>query len=217
MNYFLTGTDTGVGKTYAACALVRQWRMEGVDCVGLKPICCGDRRDAHALHAASEGALPIETINPVWYATPAAPYMAAMLESRPVDVGLLRAAFDQVRQAHASVVVEGVGGWAVPIARDYFLGDLAADFGLPIVVVVANRLGAINHTLLTVRAIFERGLTCAGVLLNEINAPGADPALIQGGNRVMLESLLEVPILGELAFADRLIRWHREPRHTAAA
>ncbi len=217
MNYFLTGTDTGVGKTYVACALVRQARLDGLDCVGLKPIVCGERHDAQALRAAADGVLPIEVVNPIWFATPAAPYLAAMLESRPVDLPSIRATVAKVRSEHASVIIEGVGGWAVPIARDYFVSDLAADCGLPVVVVVANRLGALNHTLLTIQAITHRGLPCAGVILNEPAATGTQSPLITGSNPILLESLLPVPILGELAFGERLIRWRHESPLTFAA
>ena len=80
---------------------------------------------------------------------------------------LIHETFARLRSAHESVIVEGVGGWLVPITRDYFVSDLAADFGLPVVVVVANRLGALNHTFLTVESILARGLECAGIILNE--------------------------------------------------
>jgi dethiobiotin synthetase len=211
MKLFLTGTDTDVGKTYTACALVRQFRQEGLDSVGLKPICCGDRGDAIALHGAGEKTLPLEQVNPVWLATPASPYAASLLESRPIDLDLVRDACRQAMRDHHSVIIEGAGGWLVPITRDYFISDLAADLALPIAVVVANRLGALNHALLTVRAILAQGLTCAGVFLNEPHAPSPMNTLITSGNRLILENLLEVPILGELPFGARAVRWWNQP------
>jgi dethiobiotin synthetase len=211
MNFFLTGTDTGVGKTYVACTLVREWRQEGRDAVGLKPICCGDRGDAVALQAAGGNRLALETVNPVWLATPAAPYAASLLESRPVNFELIRSACRAAQAGHDHVLVEGVGGWFVPITREYFMSDLAAELGWPVIVVVANRLGALNHTLLTVRAIQAQGLTCAGVIINESIPASLNNALITSGNRLILETILDVPVLGELAHGARAIRWWGQP------
>lgn len=211
MNFFLTGTDTGVGKTYVGCALVRGWREEGRDAVGLKPICCGDRGDAYALQAAGGNLLALEIVNPVWLATPASPYAASLLESRPVDLLAIRAACRAAQAGHDHVLVEGVGGWFVPITRAYFMSDFAAELGWPVIVVVANRLGALNHTLLTVRAIQAQGLTCAGVIINEMVPPGLSNTLITSGNRLILETILDVPVLGELAYGARAIHWWRQP------
>jgi dethiobiotin synthetase len=95
------------------------------------------------------------------------------------------------------VIVEGAGGWLVPITRDYAIADLAADLALPVIIVAANRLGAINHTRLTVAAVLASGLRCAGVILNHVQSPAEDdPAIIT--NRSILEDLLPVPILAEI-------------------
>ncbi len=202
---FLTGTDTGVGKTHVAQLLVRRFRREGLDCVGMKPICCGGREDAELLHAASEAAIPLNDVNPVWLRPPAAPYTAAIIENRPIDLALIRETFTRLRAAHPSLIVEGVGGWRVPIARDYFVGDLAAECGLPVVVVVANRLGAINHTLLTVESIRAHGLVCAGIILNHTTPPGEIPDIAETTNRSVLEDLLDVPILLEIAHGQMAV------------
>ncbi len=199
MSIFITGTDTAVGKTRVACALVRGLRAAGVDAAGFKPVCCGDRGDAEALRAAAGGVVEINEVNPVWLRPPLAPYAAAMVEGRTVDVSLMREAFARLRNAHEMVIVEGAGGWLVPLSRDFSMADLAAEFALPVLVVAANRLGAINHTLLTVAAVREGGLQCAGVILNHARepAPGDVAALT---NRALLEELLPVPVLGEVAF-----------------
>ena len=202
MNLFLTGTDTNVGKTYVAALLVRTLRAAGKDCVGLKPICAGGREDAEALHAAAEGVIALNDINPVWLRPPAAPYTAAMIENRTVDLDLIRDSFSRARAAHESVIVEGAGGWLVPIAHDYFMSDLAAEFGLPVAVVVANRLGAINHALLTVRAIQQAGLSCAGIILNRVSA---EDDIATTTNRGMLEELAGVPILFEIDYGQSAI------------
>ncbi len=199
MNYFLTGTDTGVGKTYVAALLIRALRRAGWDTVGLKPICCGERSDAEALHAAADGELRMEDVNPVWFRFPGAPYTASMVENRLPDLDQIRERFARVRAARRSIIAEGVGGWLAPICRDYSVADLAAELGMPVVVVAANRLGALNHTLLTVQAIQARGLTCSGVILNNIAAE-SDGAT--STNRSVLEHLLEVPILYEVGFGQ---------------
>ena len=205
MNLFLTGTDTNVGKTYTAALLIRALRSAGHDCVGMKPICCGERADAEELHAACAGAITLNDVNPVWLRPPAAPYTAAMIENRQIDLALIRETFARLRGAHGSLIVEGVGGWLVPITRDYFVSDLAAEFALPVAVVVANRLGALNHTLLTVQAIRARGLKCAGLILNHTQPAEETPDIATTTNRAMLEDLLDVPILFEIAHGQRLI------------
>lgn len=195
MNYFVTGTDTGVGKTFVAALLIRSLRAAGFDTVGLKPICCGDRGDAEALHAAGDFSIPLHDVNCTWLRTPAAPYTASIIEDRLIDLDAIRETFARVRGTHRSVVVEGVGGWLVPIQRDFFVSDLAQEMALPVVVVASNRLGAINHTLLTVRQIRAQGLACAGVILNNHLD---DSEIATATNRSVLETLLEVPVLCEI-------------------
>lgn len=202
MNLFLTGTDTGVGKTYCASLLIRSLRKAGFDTAAMKPVCCGDRTDSELLREAAGGKQQLNEVNPVWLHTPAAPYIAAKIEKRDIDLDLIRGTFTRLRKSRRSIIVEGVGGWLVPITRDYFVADLAADLGLPVAVVVRNRLGALNHTLLTVRAIQSRGLECAGIIWNNVDAP--DPADIAATtNKSVLEDLLDVPILFDIAPGQR--------------
>jgi dethiobiotin synthetase len=203
MNYFVTGTDTGVGKTYVSALLVRALRKAGFDTVGLKPICCGDRADAETLHSAAGGALSLDDVNPVWFRVPAAPYAAAMIENRLPDLDQIRQRFARIRESRRSIIVEGVGGWLVPILQHYSVADLAAELGLPILVVAANRLGAINHTLLTVQAIQARGLRCAGIILNHLTSE-TDPAT--STNRSILEHLLQIPVLHEVEWGQTELR-----------
>lgn len=207
MNLFLTGTDTNVGKSYVASLLVRALRAKGRDCVGLKPICCGDREDATLLHAAADGAIELNDINPVWLRTPAAPYTASLIENRAIDLALIREAFERARAKHENVIVEGAGGWLVPIARDYSIADLAAEMGLPVAIVVANRLGALNHALLTVAAVRARGLECAGLILNH---PSEEEDIATTTNRGVLEEFAGVPILFDIAYGQRGIKLTRD-------
>lgn len=207
MNAFITGTDTGVGKTYTTARLIRRLRAQGLDTVGFKPICCGSRDDAETLRAAADNAIEINEVNPVWLRTPAAPYTAAMIENRPIDLALIRETFLGLRARHGSVLVEGVGGWLVPIARDYTVADLAAEFALPVVVVVKNRLGALNHAALTVHHLRAQGLTCAGLILNDGPLAAEDAGEPQGiatsTNQAILEDMLGLPILFTLTRDQR--------------
>lgn len=205
---FVTATDTGAGKTYVAAQIIRQLRADGVNAVGYKPICCGSREDAEILQAASgPGAPGLNAINPVWLQPPAAPYVAAMIENRMLDLALVREEFATLKANFEAVVVEGVGGWLAPLERRFSVGDLAAEFGLPVAVVVKNRLGALNHAALTVQAIRGAGLTCAGLILNRGGEEQAtlDPQDIAlATNRAILEDLLELPILADLAIGARI-------------
>ncbi|MGC3991390.1 MAG: dethiobiotin synthase [Chthoniobacteraceae bacterium] len=199
---FITGTDTGVGKTHVSARLLRAWRKNGRDAVAMKPICCGDRGDAEELHVACDGAVPVDDINPIWLRPPTAPYTASIIEERPIDLDRIHRDFARLREEFPVVLVEGVGGWLVPIRRDYLVSDLAAEFGLPVIVVAANQLGMLNHTMLTVQSIRARGLTCAGIILNHPAATEeGDPAVIT--NRSILEDTLDVPILAEYAWEAR--------------
>ena len=195
MSFFLTGTDTGVGKTHTAITLLRLARAAGLRCVGMKPICCGDRRDAELLLAESSEGLTIDELNPLWLKTPASPYAASLIEGVEIDVHKLAAQFRALEARFDSVIVEGVGGWLVPIRRDYFVSDLAKDLGRPVVIVALNRLGCLNHTMLTIRSVQAHGLICAGLSLNTVEGL-ADIASTT--NREILAAVGEVPILPEL-------------------
>jgi dethiobiotin synthetase len=206
MNLFITGTDTGVGKTYVTALLIRHLRARGKDAVGFKPICCGSREDAEILHAAAGGQPLLNEVNPVWFRVPAAPYTASLIENRVVDLALIRDVYATLRSRHEIVLVEGVGGWLVPILRDYTVADLSAEFGLPVLVVVRNRLGALNHTALTVRQIRLTGQNCIGLVLNqgcsttsEVTEADSADTVATTTNRSVLENWLDVPIVAEVA------------------
>ncbi|MDB6133877.1 MAG: dethiobiotin synthase [Verrucomicrobiales bacterium] len=169
MRYFITGTDTDAGKTYVTCLLLQALNAAGKPAVGFKPICCGDRRDVMLLLAAgvSDDAGPaLEEINPVFYQQPLAPLTAGWMANVPFDREGILKAWQALEAKYEHILVEGAGGWEVPVTETETMGDVAVDFGLPVLVVVNNRLGALNHTLLTVRGIRARGLRCAGLILN---------------------------------------------------
>jgi len=192
VSLFITGTDTGVGKTYTATRLLRLLRASGVSCAGMKPICCGDRRDAELLLAAGSDGLTIEDINPVWLKTPAAPIVGSLIEKTNIHIENMLAAFHALQNRVEHVIVEGAGGWMVPILSDYLISDLAAEMKLPVLVVTQNRLGCLNHTALTVRSVADYNLHCLAVVLNGVPVPGDIAALT---NADVLERILNVPLL----------------------
>jgi dethiobiotin synthetase len=198
MSFFVTGTDTNVGKTYATRLILEMLRAEGVDAVGYKPVSCGDREDAILLAAAS-GGLTLDEVNPLHLNTPVAPYVAGLLENRTVNPADLLAGFHHLAAAHARIIVEGAGGWEVPLAPNYRVSDLAKDLGLPVILVAANRLGALNNILLTVDAIRAKGLSCAGIILNQLEDE-LDTAMIT--NKGIIEELAGVPLLDHLIYGQ---------------
>jgi len=195
VSLFITGTDTGVGKTRTVVQLLRLLRASGTSCAGMKPICCGDRQDAELLLAAGGVGLTIDDVNPVWLRTPAAPIVGSHAEEVNIDIQYILAAFHALKNRVEHVIVEGVGGWLVPIRSDYFVSDLAVEMKLPVLVVAQNRLGCLNHTALTVRSVAEHKLRCLGVAL--IAAPGTSD-IAAATNADILKRILNVPLLDGL-------------------
>lgn len=191
MSLFIAGTDTGVGKTHITCLILETLRKRGVDAVGYKPVACGDREDAKALAAAS-GGLELNEVNPVWLSTAVAPYVAGLLENRTVGMQDLLDGFESMSREHEEVLVEGAGGWEVPLAPKKSMSDLAVRMGLPVLLVVGNRLGALNHALLSLKAIRDAGLKCVGIVLNQLDDE-LNTAMIT--NKGVLEDLSGVPLL----------------------
>lgn len=204
MHYFITGTDTDAGKTYVTCLLIEALRLAGHNAVGYKPFACGDRRDPLAIQQASGGVLTVEEINPVFLKVPASPFAAALLENTVINTEIARQGFYNLTAKHSHVIVEGAGGWEVPLAGKETMADFAAALGLPIIVIVNNKLGCLNHTLLTVKNIQSRGLTCAGVILNYAHDE-RDAASIS--NRMVLQNYLDVPVLAEVMHGETEIDW----------
>ena len=187
MNCFITGTDTEVGKTYSTCLLVKALRRVGVRAVAYKPILCGPRDDAIQLQNAADEELSLDEINPVWLQMPAAPLLAAEVEGVTINPQTLVDGYQGLAERFECVIVEGAGGWFVPIRKDYLLADLARTLQLPVAVVVGNRLGALNHTLLTLAAVHQAELSCCGVVLNDIYA---QPDPVRERNEDLLETLI---------------------------
>jgi len=197
--FFITGTDTDAGKTYVTSLIIKALRGENMDAVGYKPICCGGREDAYALQEASggarDGALDLYKVNPYWARTPAAPYVAGMFEKKPLEIEPLLQGARDLGEAHQVVLAEGVGGWLVPILKDYMVADLAKDMGLPVILVVGNRLGALNQTLLTVQSMRAAGIEPVGMVFNNLQEEQETATVT---NKNLAEELTGVPVLADV-------------------
>ena len=199
---FVSGTDTGVGKTLVSCALLRAARERGIDLVGMKAIETGvgpqGARDAQALREAAGASEPLETLCPQQFALPAAPNVAAAAEGRPVELDPILRAFEQLRAAHSGVLVEGAGGLLVPTHDSATMADLAHDLHLPVLIVTRAALGTINHTRLTLGEIERRGLPLLGVVISHEGGvlSQADQANCAALRRELAERLVgEIPAL----------------------
>jgi dethiobiotin synthetase len=205
---FVTGTDTGVGKTTVSAALLAAWRRSGRRVAPLKPIetgCDGvppDLVPADALRLAAAAGLadtPVDVLCPNRYALPASPEAASRAEGRPVDLDAIDRAHARLAAGADLVLVEGAGGLLVPIAPGVLMADLAARLGATLLLVARASLGTINHTLLTVEAARRRGLAVAGVILNRTaSLPGPDEptnaeAIARHGGVEVLGTLPHLP------------------------
>ncbi len=197
--YFLTGTDTEIGKTFITCALLHHAAQRGLKAAGIKPVAAGTdaagvNEDVASIRAASNLALPPKIVNPYCFKAAIAPHIAAAEEGVTIDFAPIAAACEHARQLADLLIVEGVGGFRVPLGVDRESADLAVALGLPVILVVGLRLGCINHALLTAEAIAARGLTLAGWVANRI-----DPAMPrQEENIAALAARLGAPLLGSV-------------------
>ena len=203
--FFVTGTDTGVGKTLVACALLHALAERGLKVVGMKPVAAGAsviggrlvNDDVCALKTAGNFAAPEHLVNPYCFEPPIAPHVAAAQAGVMIELGRLKRAYAELAALADYVVVEGAGGFRVPLGPGFDTADLAAQLQLPVVLVVGIRLGCINHALLTAAAIDAAGLTFAGWVANHI-----DPDMICANESVRaLEERLAAPLAGRLPYA----------------
>src|SRR5262245_2261875 len=203
--YFVTGTDTGVGKTVVGCALLAAFAAKGLRAVGMKPVAAGAERDAqgfkHAdveqLIAAGNVAAPRDLVNPYCFVPSIAPHIAAAEAGVAIELERLARCFGELHAMADVVVVEGVGGFRVPLGPRIDTAGLAARLALPVVLVVGMRLGCLNHTLLTCEAIAARGLVLAGWVANHI-----DPDMAAADENVQsLERELSAPLLARIRHA----------------
>lgn len=199
--YFITGTDTEIGKTFVSCALLHRFRQEGRRAVGMKPVAAGltgsgTNEDVEQLIAASSLAAKKSLVNPYTFISAIAPHLAAAEEGRQIRFAPIHEALGELRQQAEVVLVEGVGGFRVPLGPEGDSADLAQTLGLPVILVVGIRLGCISHALLTVEAIAARGLALAGWVANCV-----DPLMQSGAENIAaLEQIIVAPRLGTIPY-----------------
>ncbi|MFZ1933380.1 MAG: dethiobiotin synthase [Thermoguttaceae bacterium] len=217
---FITGTDTGVGKTYVAAIIARRLVAEGRKVGVYKPAASGCSLsdgvlvsdDAVALWNAADRPGQFDRVCPQCFAAPLAPHLAALSEGRRLDAGRLRQGIEYWRERSEIILVEGAGGLMSPLGEDEYVADLVEEFGFPLVVVARNALGTINQTLQTLiaAAVFRGGLPIAGVVLNHPAIPAADDVSLSQ-NRGELAARCVPPILAEVAWggeeADGKVDW----------
>ncbi len=205
--FFVTGTDTGIGKTRVSAGLLKAMSKAGLKCAGMKPIASGAEmtaeglrnEDALALMTAASVKKPYSVVNPYCFAPPVAPHLAAREAQVEISLDPIRSAYLELCQGADAVVVEGVGGWQVPLSETLELPDLARELELPVLLVVGMRLGCLNHALLTARAIRADGLEFAGWVANAVDPDFQRPE----ANLASLSAALDAPLLGQLAYAPK--------------
>lgn len=203
---FITGTDTGVGKTRVSCGLLRAAREQGIRACGYKPVAAGCRKtadgwvnsDARQLQKASGRVLPLDRINPYTLRRPIAPHLAARVDGVDIDLRRLDTAHAWLARRHELVIVEGAGGWQVPLDDRATMADWVSGRQWPVMLVVGMRLGCLNHALLTARSIAS-GTRLLGWVANVL--PPRMPALT--ANIEDLRNRLEVPLLGVIRGDER--------------
>jgi dethiobiotin synthetase len=210
--WFIAGTDTGVGKTRVACALLEALRADGRSAVGMKPVAAGchdtaegwRNDDALALLAYGSFVPDYEDANPYALPAPLSPHLAAAQAGVAIDPGRIAAAFERLARNVDRVVVEGAGGWLAPVSERHSMANIARLIGLPVILVVGLRLGCLNHAQLSARAIVADGCVLAGWIGNVL-----DPAMAAlDGNLGSLRRLLPAPCLGVLPWAPQATPAH---------
>ncbi len=205
-SFFITATNTGVGKTIVTAGLARAIKARGYSVAAMKPITSGavwrDGRlvseDAEYISAALGNDDPAELVAPILFEPPLAPFAVTLETGAEVDIGKAYAAFAALQIRYDIVLVEGIGGLLVPLRADYSVADLVSELGIPLVVVARPDLGTINHTALTVEYARRAGLDVAGVIFNYCKKPASDPA--ERSNPEIIRKFCDVPILGTVTW-----------------
>ena len=208
--FFITGTDTGVGKTVTTACLLSLYRKHRLNVGVMKPIETGvdpecsssANSDAKFLLEIAQCSDPLSQVSPVRLKTAASPFQAAKIDNRVIDMDRIFNSFHQLSDKYDNLLVEGIGGLLVPLKPDYLVCDLIRDLGLPLLVVGKNALGTLNHTLLTLRAAEQAGIPVKGVILNRTEAGGKDA--IESGYADIITEFSGIPVLGEIPYMGQI-------------
>lgn len=194
---FITGTDTGVGKTYVTTLLAKYFQKQGIKVAIFKPIATGPKSENDALYYRKQLKLkePLTLINPIHLSFPLAPYPAAKLEKKKINLKKIFKTYKILESKSDLVLVEGIGGVLVPITKNYLVADLIEDLNLPSVIVARAGLGTINHTLLTIEVLKAHKIKIIGVIMNGF---GKKSDISEKTNAEIIEELSHVPILAKV-------------------
>ncbi len=199
---FITGTGTEIGKTVIAGGLAASLKQSGMNVGVMKPIGTGDTADAQFLKYAAQVDDELSVINPIYLRHPLAPSVAARIENREIDLSCIETAFAALQQRYDFVIVEGVGGIAVPIRDDFLVVHLIHTLQLPVLIVAEAGLGTLNHTLLTVALARQFNLQVVGIVLNRRSSETA--GIAEATNPVEIEKLTGIPVIGTVPYEKRL-------------
>ena len=204
--FFITGTDTDVGKNWATIALMQYFKNQGYSVIGMKPVAAGcewqdgvlKNQDALLMQENASLTLDYQMINPYAFEMPVSPHLAA--GENPVQLNVIEKTFDELKEKADVVLVEGAGGWFAPLSNEFDIVDLAKILHLPVILVVAIRLGCINHARLTFQAIQAEKMECAGWI-----AMIVEPKMsMQTENIAMIKDKILVPLLGVLPYSEQM-------------
>ena len=204
--FFVTGTDTGVGKTVICLGMIAALQAQNYNVCGFKPVAAGGtlqkgewlNEDVQALQSQSSVKLTNREINPFFYVRPTVPLIAAQYEGMPVSLDRVTSAYRRIKQVSDYVIVEGVGGWLVPLAEKMSVADLAREFKLPVILTVAVKLGSFNHALLSAERIVTDGCELAGWVANHV-----EPGFVEAGSYIVhLKKELPVPLVAEVPYLN---------------
>jgi dethiobiotin synthetase len=202
--WFITGTDTGIGKTWCTLALMQYFKQQGLRVAGMKPIATGcyrqqanlRNRDAELILTTSELEVPYEWVNPYAFEPPIAPHLAATQVGITIELAHIIDNYQHLVDYADVIVIEGIGGWRIPLNPQQMLTDLVLALNIPVILVVGLRLGCINHALLTAEVIKSDGCTLTGWIANSI-APQFDSS----GSIATLKQRLAMPLLAQIPYS----------------
>ena len=204
-SYFITGTDTDVGKTIVTAGLAAAIQKKGVDIGIMKPFAAGTSqsvgfksKDTELLANAAKVNDPEDLVNPQFFNIPASPYTAAQNLGVDVDVQLIMNSFKQLSKIHDMMLVEGMGGIMTPILRNYFVTNLIREMNLDVILITRSRIGTINHTLMTCKMCVDNGIRIKGIIINNFDIDGYPPTELKRD----MEKLTTFPVLGIIPRLD---------------
>jgi dethiobiotin synthetase len=201
--FFITATDTEVGKTFVTAGLAHLLHKKGIDVGVMKPIATGGKRSKDALMLAKAAHVKdsMDLINPISLDLPLSPLIAAQLQKKTIDLKKIHKAYNTLKQRHDLMLVEGIGGVLVPIKKGFFVTGLIKQFDLPVIIVSRPGLGTVNHTLLTIKHLQDHGIIIAGLIFNQCK-PGK-PGLAEKTSPKTISGLSGIPILGNIPYIKR--------------